>query len=152
MISATHLHAMVIHFPIAFLMLGFLSETIAILWKNIFFKKVSLYLLLVGTIGTIAAFWVGNAAADGMEEGVLGKAIALHEQAAIIGLWFTIATAIGYLAILFFKYDKAWARVACFILFTVVVIAIGRTGYLGGQLVYKHGAGVELALPNFNEP
>jgi len=32
------------------------------------------------------------------------------------------------------------------------VSAILRTGYLGGQLVYKHGAGVELALPDFSNP
>ncbi len=152
MITATHFHAMIIHFPIALLIVGFLSEIISFIVRSIFFRKVALYLLIVGTIGTIAAFFSGNAAADGMEEGVMGKAIALHEQAAVFSLWFTIVTAFAYTAIWFFKYNKTWARMACLILFAVAITAIFRTGYLGGQLVYKHGAGVELALPNFNEP
>lgn len=152
MITAAHFHAMVIHFPIALLIFGFLSEVISIILKNSFFRKAALYLLLVGTVGTIVAFLVGNAAADGMEEGVMGKAIALHEQAGLISLWGTIITALAYIGITVFKYDKTWARMICLILFAVVVTAIGRTGYLGGQLVYKHGAGVELALPDFKEP
>ena len=49
MITAPHLHAMVIHFPIALLIVGFLLELISILTKNLFFKKVSFYLLLTLT-------------------------------------------------------------------------------------------------------
>jgi uncharacterized membrane protein len=32
------------------------------------------------------------------------------------------------------------------LLFALVIVAIGRTGYLGGQLVFKHGAGIELGF------
>jgi uncharacterized membrane protein len=87
-----------------------------------------------------------------MEEGTLGKAIALHEQSATIGLWLTAFTALVYLAIFFFRYNKNWARIVSIILFAGVVGTIARTGYLGGQLVYKHGAGVELAMPDFSNP
>ena len=52
----------------------------------------------------------------------------------------------------FFKYKKGWVKFARIILFAVTIAAIARTGYLGGQLVYKHGAGVELALPDFSNP
>jgi hypothetical protein len=37
-------------------------------------------------------------------------------------------------------------------LFTAVIGAIARTGDLGGQLVYKHGAGIKLELPDFSNP
>ena len=95
---------------------------------------------------------MGNAAGEGMEEGTLGKAIALHEQAATIALWLTAFTALVYLAVFYFHFNKIWARMVSIILFAGVVGAIARTGYLGGQLVYKHGAGVELALPDFSNP
>lgn len=152
MISATHLHAMVVHFPIALLIVGFLSELIALIFKKPFYRQAAFYLLLLGTAGTIAAYLVGNAAGEGIEEGPLGKAMELHEQAATIALWLTGFTAAVYLAIAFLKYQKSWARIVSIILFAGVITAIARTGYLGGQLVYKHGAGVQLALPDFSNP
>jgi uncharacterized membrane protein len=152
MISATHLHAMIVHFPIALLMVGFLSEIISFFYKKTFFRQGAFYLLLLGTVGTIASFLAGNAAGEGIEEGPLKGAMDMHEQAATIALWLTIITAAVYLAISIFKYKKNWARIVSVILFAGIIGAIARTGYLGGHLVYKHGAGVELALPDFSIP
>jgi len=150
MITSTHLHAMVIHFPIALLIIGFLSEIIALFIKKPFFSQAAFYLLLLGTLGTIASYLSGDAAGDGIEDGSLGKAIELHEQAATIALWLAIATSLVYLGIYFLNYSKKWAKIASIVLFTATIVAIARTGYLGGQLVYKHGAGVELGLPDFS--
>ena len=143
---------MAVHFPIALLMVGFLSEVIAFFYNKTFFRQAAFYLLLLGTLGTIASYLAGKAAGEGIEEGPLEKAMELHEQAATISLWLTIVTAAVYLGIFIFKYKKSWARIASVILFAGVIGAIARTGYLGGQLVYKHGAGVQLALPDFSNP
>ncbi len=149
MFTASHLHAMFIHFPIALLVIGFLAEVISLFSKTGFFKKAGFYLLVLGTLGTIASYLSGNAAGEGIEEGPLAKAIELHEQAATITLWLAIATSLVYAAILIFKYKKSWAKIVSVILFAAIIGGIARTGYLGGQLVYKHGAGVQLALPDF---
>lgn len=141
---------MVVHFPIALLMVGFLSEVISFFYNQSFFRQAAFYLLQLGTIGIIASYLAGNAAGEGMEEGALGKAMHLHEQTATIALWLTIITAVVYLAAFIFKYDKNRTRIVGVILFAAVIGAMARTGYLGGQLVYKHGAGVELALPDFS--
>lgn len=151
MISATHLHAMVIHFPIALLFIGFLNEIIGIVFKKTFFNETAFYLLILGTFGTIASYLSGDAAGEGMEGGTLGKAIELHENAAIITLWLAIITSIVYCAVNWFKYSNKWIKVASVLLFAALIGGVSRTAYLGGQLVYNHGAGVELALPNFNE-
>lgn len=151
MISSTHLHAMVVHFPIALLIVGFLFEMISLIQKKEFFRQAGFYLLILGTAGTIVSYITGNAAGgEGMEEGPLNKAIELHEQAATISLWLSSITTLGYAAIYFFKYDKRWLRITVVLLFAGVIGSIARTGYLGGQLVYKHGAGVELTLPDFS--
>jgi uncharacterized membrane protein len=152
MLSATHLHAMAVHFPIALLVIGFFAEILSLFMRKPFLRKAALCLLFTGALGTIASYLAGNAAGEGMEEGTLGRAIALHEQAAKVALWLTVFTALVYLAIFYFRYNKNWARIVSIILFAGVVGAIARTGYLGGQLVYKHGAGVELALPDFSNP
>lgn len=150
MISSTHLHAMVIHFPIVLLMIGFLSELLGHLIKKPFFKQAAFYLLILGTFGTIVAYLSGDAAGEGMEEGTLGKAIGMHEEAAIITMWLAIGTSLLYAAIVFFKLQNKWFKLISVALFAVVIGAVSRTAYLGGQLVYKHGAGVELELRNLN--
>ncbi len=150
MISSTHLHAMVIHFPIALLIIAFLSELVGLVFKKTFFNTAAFYLLIIGTFGTIAAYLSGDSAGEGMEEGILGKAIGMHQEAAIITLWLAIATSLVYGAILFFKYHHKWSKLVSVLLFAALVGSVARTAYLGGQLVYKHGAGVELGLPDFN--
>jgi uncharacterized membrane protein len=150
MISSTHLHAIVIHFPIALLIIGFLTELVSLFLMKPFFKQMAFYLLLLGTFGTVVSYLSGDAAGEGMEGGSLGRAIELHEEAATIALWLTITTAVLYLLVFVFKYNRKWVRVVSVLLFACVVGAIARTGYLGGQLVYKHGAGVELGLPDFS--
>ena len=87
MISGTHLHAMAIHFPIALLCIGFLSAVISLFFRRDFFSQAAFYLLVLGALGSIAAYLSGNAAGEGIEEGALGKAVELHEQAATISLW-----------------------------------------------------------------
>ncbi len=149
MITAPHLHAMVVHFPIALLMTGFLSELIALFSKRQFFKNASFYLLVLGTLGAVAAYASGSYAGDGMTDGILQEPLELHEDAALVTLLLAIITALFSAAMYFFNYQKAWAKWASFLLFAVLVGYVARTGYLGGQLVFKHGAGIELALPDF---
>ncbi|MDO9275571.1 MAG: DUF2231 domain-containing protein [Lutibacter sp.] len=150
MISATHLHAMIIHFPIALLMVGFFSELIAVFSKNDFFRKAAFYLLLLGAIGGITAYLTGSYAGEGIEEGPLKIPMEMHEQAALITLWLSIITALFSVLIHYFKIQNAKSKWAGILLYALLVASVARTGYLGGQLVYSHGAGVELALPDFN--
>ncbi|NOU48329.1 MAG: DUF2231 domain-containing protein [Bacteroidales bacterium] len=150
MISATHLHAMIIHFPIALLMAGFLSEVIALISKKEFFGTAAFYLLILGALGAIAAYMSGDFAGEGIEEGPLKIPMELHEQAATITLWLAIGTALFRAVIFYFNYSRKWTKVVGIVLFVLLAGAVSRTGYLGGQLVYSHGAGVQLALPDFN--
>ncbi len=152
MFTATHLHAMIIHFPIALLMAGFLSEIVSVVTKKEFFKSVAFYLLLLGALGAIAAYISGGYAGEGIEEGPLEGPIELHEEAALITLWLSIITALFRVGVHFFKYEKPWTKWAGVLLFTVLVGSIARTGYLGGELVYSHGAGVQLSIPGVTAP
>lgn len=150
MISATHLHAMIVHFPIALLMAGFLSEVIALITKKAFFRNAAVYLLFLGALGSVAAYFSGDFAGEGIEEGPLEGPMELHEQAATVTLWLSIITALFRVGVFYFKSTRTWTQVTGIVLFSALVGTVAYTGYLGGQLVYKHGAGIELALPDFN--
>ncbi len=149
MITATHLHAMIIHFPIALLMAGFLSEIIALFVKKDFFSNTAFYLLLLGAIGATAAYITGSYAGEGIEDGPLKIPMELHEQAATFTLILAIITALFRVVLAYLKYNRTWTTLVGIILFTALAGSVARTGYLGGQLVYSHGAGVEFALPDF---
>jgi len=152
MISATHLHAIIIHFPIALLIVGFISELVGVINNKTFFKNTAFYLLLLGSSGAIAAYISGSFAGEGIEEGPLKLPMKLHEQAALITLWMAIITALYRMVIFYFNFNSTRIRWVGIILFTALVLAVARTGYLGGQLVYSHGAGVEMTLPDFSNP
>jgi uncharacterized membrane protein len=148
MMTATHLHAMIVHFPIALLLVGFLSELIGIITRKAFFNQASFYLLILAAAGAITAYLTGDSAGGGMEGGSLKKAMDMHEQAAFVTLWLTIAAALVRTIVELLKKKIWWLRIAAFVLFTAAAAGVGRTGYLGGQLVYKHAAGVELGFGN----
>jgi uncharacterized membrane protein len=74
----------------------------------------------------------------------------LHEQAALITLWLAIITALFSVLIYYFKIQNSKAKWAGILLYALLAVSVARTGYLGGQLVFSHGVGVELALPDFN--
>lgn len=140
------MHAMIVHFPIALLLVGFLFEMIGFFLKKSIFSQASFYLLILAAASAITAYLTGDAAGDGMEGGSLKKAMDLHEQAAVITLWLTIAAAATRSAWELFRQKIWWLRIIAMVLFATAAIGVGRTGYLGGQLVFKHAAGVELGL------
>ncbi|WP_341906767.1 DUF2231 domain-containing protein [Fluviicola taffensis] len=151
MITAPHLHAMVIHFPIALLMVGFLSEGISLFSKNEFFKKASFYLLILGTLGAIVAFLSGRYASEGMTDGMFQEPLGMHEEAAFVTLSLAIANVIFKTVFYFINYQKSWVKWVSFTLFGFLIGSVARTGYLGGELVFKHGAGIQLVLPDFRD-
>jgi len=146
MVTPTHLHAMVVHFPIALLLVGFLADIIGLFLSKAIFRQFAFYLLILGTAGVVAAFLSGNAAGEGLEEGSLGKAMNLHQQAAQTTLWLTMAALLFRIAGELLRRNYRWLRVIAFLCFALSTLAVGRTGYLGGQLVFKHAAGVELNI------
>ena len=150
-ISATHLHAMLVHFPIALLIVGFLADLFGLFSGRPFFKQAGLFLLLLGAAGAAAAYFSGETAGEGMEEGSLGQAVALHEQAALITVWASVAVVLVRLSLVALKRFQGWPGLISIVLFALLIASVARTGYLGGQLVYRHAAGVELSLPTFSD-
>ncbi|MCO6488433.1 MAG: hypothetical protein J5I98_08450 [Phaeodactylibacter sp.] len=151
MFTASHLHAMLVHFPIALLIVGFLFDLAGTFGNRHFFRQAGLALLVLGAIGAVAAFFSGEAAGAGMEGGSLGKAVALHEQAAAITAWGSVGVALLRLSLLALNRYQGWLRSLNLLLFALLIASVARTGYLGGQLVYRHAAGVELNISSLTD-
>ncbi len=149
--TATHLHAMLVHFPIALLLVGFAAEIAGFITKKEFFHQVGFGLLLLGAAGAVLAYFTGDAAGEGLEEGVLAQAVGLHEAAAARTLWAVLLAMAVRLAMEATETRQFWARSGALVLYLIAVCATAQTAYLGGQLVFVHGAGVELKKDQLQE-
>ena len=147
MFDMTHLHPMIIHFPIALLFVGFLADAVGLTFKKEFFTKAGYYLLIIGTLGVVAAYLSGNLAGEGVTEaGALKEALEIHEDAATLTLWLMIGTALVRIAIVALNKYIGIYRWFALAIFFIGVLSIARTGFYGGELVYKHAAGVQFNL------
>ncbi len=153
MIDTTHIHPMIVHFPIALLIVGFLFDLAALFIKKDYLQRTGFFLLVLGSLGVIAALISGELAGSGIaEEGMLKQALETHENAAILTIWIAGITAIFRIILVILKKYQSYFRIIAITLYLFTVLAIARTGYYGGELVYKHAAGVQLDLGfDFNE-
>ncbi len=152
MFDTQHIHPMIVHFPIALLIVGLLADAAGLFSKKEFFSKAGFYLLILGTIGVIAAYFSGNLAGDGVTEaGPLKQALETHEDAAGLSIWLMSAAALVRIAFVAVKKYSGSLKWVAFALFLIGVLSIARTGYYGGELVYKHAAGVQFNL-GFGNP
>ncbi len=147
MLELTHIHPMLVHFPIALLILGFLAELVALALKKKFFADAAFLLLITGALGAVAAVLSGSYAAGGLEEaGTLKQAVETHEGAAELAMWLAVIAAAFRTALVLIRKYTGSLRYLSAVLFLVAVLAVARAGYYGGELVFKHAAGVTFQL------
>lgn len=114
---------MIVHFPIALLIVGFLSDLIGILTKREFFTQAGFYLLILGAAGVIAAFLSGDQAGSGIsEEGVLKQALETHEGAASLTIWIVSIAAVFRLALVFLSFYSRTLDYFCILGITIIGI------------------------------
>ena len=138
MFSADHLHPMMVHFPIALIISGFLSEGIAFFNRRyVFFSKVGFYLLIFGTISAVLTLLSGLFFTPEMA-GAAGEIRETHELLA----WITVILLIATLAVrTVYETGKKsitplkYAGVLLYVMATLSVIA---TGFYGGPLVFNY--------------
>lgn len=147
MFDPQHIHPMIVHFPIALIIVAFASELAGAILHRDFFVKTGLLLMILGTLGGIAAYISGSIAGDGVTEaGPLGAALERHDDAATFALWTMIIVCVIRLFMAYKKWMTGWKQWLAVLLVALSVATIARTGYLGGELVFKHAAGVQLDL------
>ena len=139
------LHPAIVHFPIALsvvipLLAAGVAGAIRLGWleRRSWALVVVLNLLFVGSI--LLAHETGEDTADRVEKVVDKKYIGEHADAADWLLWVSVGSLVVAAAGLL-REDRGGAARAAAVVASLLVLAVAlRVGYLGGQLVYKHGA------------
>jgi uncharacterized membrane protein len=142
MFSTSHLHPMLVHFPIALVVFGFLAElTFLFLKHEVRISKMGYYLLIVGTLTALLAWLTGNFFTSPMD-GAAGKMKETHELFATITLILLLVTSILRTTLLMMKTENPIIKTVSFILYAFAAVAVSVTGYLGGSLVYNYMLGL----------
>jgi uncharacterized membrane protein len=134
--NTAHLHPMLIHFPIALVVFGFLAEVLALKFKSeAWLTKTGFFLLVFGTVSAILAAFTGLF----FTREVSGLAIELeekHELFAWITLFFLFLTTIFRVYIEDKKlFHLRWSML---VLYGISVVFVVVTGLLGGSLVHNY--------------
>lgn len=138
MISTSHFHPMLVHFPIALIIFGFLADFAALLFKKeAYLAKCGYYLLLFGTISAILSWLTGMLFTSEMS-GTAGEMRETHELFATITLSLLILTSVFRIFLQIKKLEKATLNWIAFVLYGLAAISVCITGYFGGNLVYVY--------------
>lgn len=142
------LHPAVVHFPIALIVLGAVTAVIAAVVRRGPMAHVASFLIGLGTAGCFLAAQTGERDEKRIERPpALKKVLHEHEHwadrteaAALLAMLLALAAA---------NTDR-WPvanrvlRAASAVAALAAVACVHQTGHYGGELVYRHGAGVKL--------
>lgn len=144
---APNLHPLVVHFPIALLVVAPLVDLSGLIWsRETFPRRAATLLYALGAVGLIVAYLSGREAAatiwlPGMSHSVVGE----HWTWAFRTLWFYGALLAVRLIVL-----RGWRRTPSWVVAALFVVAglagvglLVRTGDRGGALVYQYGVGTD---------
>lgn len=143
------LHPFAVHFPIALIFAAAALQIVAVIRPPWMSPSASLWLLGLAVASSFAAMLSGQEAArvaiellDLSDE--LTSAVRLHERFATVTVWGSLA---GFFALLWLTFrfpGERRVRVLGLAILLLLSLSVGVAGYLGGNLVMKHGVGVGL--------
>lgn len=139
----THpLHPLTVHFPIALLFTSVFFDLLGILTEKKQLSQTGWWLLILGLVGGAVAAGFGMWTEEQVEaSGVPEAAVDRHEAFAL-----TTLAVFAALAVVRWRMRARWSsrdRVMYLCVAMVGLLLLGITGFYGGELVYRYGAGVE---------
>ncbi len=138
--NSTHIHLFLNHFPIIGTILGTLILLVGIVQQNRAVQKTAHLLLIAMALLAIPVFLTGEPVEESVENipGISKTMIEEHEEAAEFSIWFMYtAGGCSLIALILLAYGKHLWRLAtsgALVFGLIASVAMGRTGYLGGQI------------------
>lgn len=135
------IHPMLVHFPIALLSVSVFLDVVAQRWRREECRIASLYTLILGLAGALAAVASGAMAEEVVEQsGVPELVLELHESLGFATFWI-FAGLLGLRVAMWLEWVRKRPLVSVMLgLIGVAVLLVAS--YVGGSLVYEYGAGV----------
>jgi len=142
MITLSHLHPMMVHFPIALVAVGFLADLLNLFTrKEPCLSKIGFYLEILGMAGAMVAWGTGYFLTTTME-GEAGLMRDKHELMATIALVTIIVATIARTILNYIGTEHTKFKYIPLVLYFLAFLFISYTGYLGGTLVMEYMIGL----------
>jgi len=137
MFTTSHLHPMLVHFPIALVTIGFVADFVYVfIKKEECFSKMGFYLLITGTLAALVTLLSGVLFTSEMA-GAAGGVRETHELFA----WITVILLIVTLALrtmVVRKTENSLFKWLIFTMYGLAALSVSITGFFGGTLVYNY--------------
>ena len=139
MFDIHHLHPMVVHFPIAIILVGFLADLSSLIFKKErCLSTMGFYLEMLGVLAAIVAFGTGYFLTGTTIEdaGPLGQHHKLFATMTLVTIIFA-----GFLRVLivYLKKEETYLKYVSTGIFFLAAAFVGITGYFGGMIVFGGG-------------
>jgi uncharacterized membrane protein len=142
MFETTHLHPMIVHFPIALIIAGFLADTLFIFYKReSWLSKAGFSLMLLGTLAAGVAFLTGELFTSEPTEGEIVNIYNLHTTGAFITI-ITMSLVSLFRIYVVLKQQERRFKWVVYGLYLVGTAAVSFTGFMGGTMVYGYMLGI----------
>jgi hypothetical protein len=152
-LDPTHLHLLTNHIPIFITLAGLIALGLAMIWKSDTAKRIALVLLIIGTVGGIATYWLGQQAykpVRGLADETGQDWLDLHMERAEQVIWLFWMAAISAVAALVMVWRKIrFALLATFLAGSLAVAALAASGWIadaGGKIRHPEIRGNSLPV------
>lgn len=138
MFDTSHIHPMIVHFPIALITAGFLSEVASLIFKREkCLSKTGFYLMILGALAAIAAWSTGQLFTNEPSQGEIVGIFEKHETGAFITMLLIILGALFRIFLVIKKKEETNLKWVAFGFYCLAFAAVTFTGFMGGIMVYN---------------
>ncbi|MDP4086350.1 MAG: DUF2231 domain-containing protein [Bacillota bacterium] len=145
----SHIHPIMVHFPIAIIFIATIYDLIMAITKRKFSPKKGLWLWVLAFLSA----WV--AVLTGPDEDARGNTNIFHTHENLAHITTILSLLVLAVRIFFMVKKKDFLRFSLVIYCVVSLICLGgvlATGYYGGKMVYDQGVGVKMSGKYVNPP
>ena len=138
MFNLDHLHPLIVHFPVALIIVGFVAEVASLFFKSEkCLSKTGFYLMLLGTLAAIVAWSTGQLFTDHQSEGEIFNAFVKHKTGALITMIVMIIGSLFRTWLVVQRKEETPLKWIAFGFYFLGFAAVAFTGFMGGTMVFN---------------
>jgi uncharacterized membrane protein len=139
MFGTSDFHPMIVHFPIALIMVGFLADVVFLFFRSEkCLSKTGFYLMILGALAAIAAWATGQLFTNKPGQGEILNVFEKHETGALITMILIVIGVALRIYLVIRKQEDTNLKWVVFILYLLAFCSVSFTGFMGGTMVYKY--------------
>lgn len=138
MFNTAHIHPMIVHFPIALIIVGFIADVVSMFFRQEkCLSKTGFYLMVLGALAALAAWISGQLFTNEPAQGGIVEVFEKHETAALLTIIIMLAGALLRIWLFIKKREESIMKWIVFALYFLGFCAVSYTGLMGGRMVYN---------------